>query len=256
MYYKRYGWPEVDEIVLCKVTKIFPNSVFVELSEYSKPGMIHISEVSPGRIRNLRDYVTVGKQIVCKVLRVDEQAGHIDVSLRRVNSNQRREKVEEVKQEQKSEGLISNLSKKLNLPAKELYKKVSEKVFKEYSHLYLCFKDVVSGECDLKRLGLDKKLADELTEAIKDKFKPPKVTISGELELETYSPDGVEKIKKILMEIEKISDTVTLFYLGAGRYKLQIEDDDYKSAEKSFKKAQEILSKFNDKVSTSKFERE
>ena len=64
MLYKRTGLPEQDEIVLCKVTKIFPNSVFVDLLEYGKSGMIHISEGSPGRIRNLRDYVTIGRQIV------------------------------------------------------------------------------------------------------------------------------------------------------------------------------------------------
>ena len=89
MLYKREGLPETDEIVLCKVTKIFPNSVFAELVEYRDSGMIHISEVSPGRIRNLRDYVSVGRQIVCKVLRIDRERGHIDLSLRRVNSNQR-----------------------------------------------------------------------------------------------------------------------------------------------------------------------
>jgi len=51
MLYQRKGIPEENEIVLCKVTKIYPNSVFVDLLEYAKPGMVHISEVSPGRIR-------------------------------------------------------------------------------------------------------------------------------------------------------------------------------------------------------------
>ena len=92
MFYKREGILEQDEIVLCKVTKIYPNSVFVQLLEYNDSGMVHISEVSPGRIRNLRDYVSIGRQIVCKVLRIDRERGHIDLSLRRVNSNQRKEK--------------------------------------------------------------------------------------------------------------------------------------------------------------------
>ena len=48
LYYKE-GMPEEDEIVLCKVTKIFPSSVFVELLEFNKQGMVHISEISPGR---------------------------------------------------------------------------------------------------------------------------------------------------------------------------------------------------------------
>ncbi|MBR9682931.1 S1 RNA-binding domain-containing protein [Candidatus Woesearchaeota archaeon] len=255
MLYRCQGLPEEDEIVLCKVTKIFPNSVFVDIVEYRKSGMIHISEVSPGRIRNLRDYVVVGKQIVCKVLRVDRQTGHIDLSLRRANSNQRREKLEEIKQELKAEGLVSNLAKKLKIPSPKLYETLTRAIFQEYSHLYLCFKDVVSDDVDLEKLGLDKKVAQELITAIKDKFKPVKIIISGEIRLETYSPNGVEKIRKTLADIQKVSPNLSLLYLGAGRYKLSIEDFDYKPAEKDLKQAQKILEKFNDKVSTATFER-
>ena len=257
MYYKRNGTPEINEIVLCKVTKIFPSSVFVELLEYpGKSGIVHISEVSPGRIRNLRDYVSVGRQIVCKILRVDREKGHIDLSLRRVNSNQRREKLDEVKQELKAESLIRNLAKKLGKKTEALYDEVGSKVLNEYSHLHLCFKDVVDGDIDLKKIGLPAKLAEELTSAILDKFKPARITIQGEIKIQTYHSEGVEKIKKTLTAIEKISPTINLFYLGAGRYKLVIEDVDYKPAEKNLLKVQDLLKKFNDKLSAATFERE
>jgi translation initiation factor 2 subunit 1 len=255
MLYKKTGLPEENEIVLCQVTKIFPNSVFVNIVEYSQSGMIHISEVSPGRIRNLRDYVSVGRQIVCKVLRIDHERGHIDLSLRRANSNQKREKIDEIKQELKAESLVSNLAKKLKITPQKLYQDITKKIFPEHSHLHLCFKDVVSGDADLKELGLDKKVAEELTNAIKEKFKPLKITIVGEIKLKTYSHNGLEKIKKTLREIQKVSQTITLHYLGAGRYKLSIEDYDYKPAEKNLKQTQKILDKFNDKLSKASFER-
>jgi len=248
--------PEEDEIVLCKVTKLFPNSVFVDLLEYGTSGMVHISEISPGRIRNLRDFVSIGRQIVCKVLRIDREKGHIDLSLRRVNSHQRVEKLDEIKQELKAESLVQNLAKKLGKPKDELYSKISGKIFAEYSHLYLCFKDVVSEEVSLEKLGLEKKLAEELAAAILEKFKPPKVFIKGEISLQTYASDGVEKIKSTLLHIEKVSPTITVFYLGAGKFKLVIEDSDYKPAEKSLQKVESLLTSFNDKVSTASFERE
>jgi translation initiation factor 2 subunit 1 len=256
MLYKRTGFPEDDEIVLCKVTKIFPNSVFVELVEYNQPGMIHISEVSPGRIRNLRDFVSIGRQIVCKILRMDKEKGHIDLSLRRVNSNQRREKLDEVKSEMKAESLVKNLAKKLNLKFEEFYKDVTSVVFKEYSHLYLCFKDVVSGDVDLVKLGLKKNVAKEINEAVIEKFKPKKFIIQAEISLQTYYPDGVEKIKETLQKIENVSKTINIFYLGAGKYKLVVEDFDYKPAEKNLKLVQEIVDKFIDKKSTGVLERE
>jgi len=63
MLLKKEGFPEEDELVLCTVTKIFHNGVFVDLDEYNKGGMIHISEVSPGRIRTLSDFVKEGTKI-------------------------------------------------------------------------------------------------------------------------------------------------------------------------------------------------
>ena len=119
MLYHRQGIPEENEIVLCKVSKIFPNSVFVDILEYGKSGLIHISEIAPGRIRNLREYVTPDRQIVCKVLRIDREKGHIDLSLRRVNSHEQSEKLEEIKQELKAEQLVKNLSAKLKRSKEE-----------------------------------------------------------------------------------------------------------------------------------------
>ena len=106
MLYRREGFPQDDELVFCTVTKIFHSSVFVVLDEYERSGMVNISEIAPGRIRNIRDYVTQDKKIVCKVLRVDAKKGHIDLSLRRVNEMERKRKLEEIKQEQKAEKII------------------------------------------------------------------------------------------------------------------------------------------------------
>ena len=86
MFYKKPGKPEIGELVVCTVRKILPHSVFVSIDEYQNlEGMNHISEISPGRIRNLRDYVIEGKTIVCKVLNINQQ-GNIDLSLRRVGT--------------------------------------------------------------------------------------------------------------------------------------------------------------------------
>ena len=218
--------------------------------------MIHISEVSPGRIRNLRDFVSVGRQIVCKVLRIDRERGHIDLSLRRVNSTERVAKLDQLKQELKAESLVTNLAKKLKKPVEKLYLEIASKVLKEYSHLHLCFWDVVSEEVDLNKLGLEKGLADELTAAVLEKFKPEKIMIKGELRLRTYDSNGLQKIKSTLLSVEQVSPTISITYLGAGRYKFVVEDVDYKPAEKHVRQVEAILEKFNDKLSTAVFERE
>jgi len=255
MYYKHEGLPEEDEIVFCKVTKIFPNSVFVDLIEYNDSGMIHISEISPGRIRNIRDYVSVGRQVVCKVLRIDRVKGHIDLSLRRVNTHQRREKLDEIKSETKAETLIKNLAKKLKLEALPLYKQISKEVFKEYSHLFLFFKDIAAGEVTIAEMDIDKKIATELETVVKERFKEPKVIFQGEIFLQTFDSEGLDKVKDTLTKIEKVSPNLVVTYLGAGRYKFVLEERDIKLAESLIKKIQEILEKFDDKISTFEFSR-
>lgn len=256
MLYQRKGIPEENEIVLCKVTKIYPNSVFVDMLEYAKPGMVHISEVSPGRIRNLRDFVSEGRQIVCKVLRIDREKGHIDLSLRRVNSTQQHEKLDEIKQELKAENLVKAIAAKLKQPLEKIYNEITAKVFIEYSYLYLCFKAVVNKEVDLLKLGLPPPLAEELKTAILEKFRPPKFIIKGEIVLHTYASDGVEKVKSVLHQVELVSPMIHLAYLGAGRFQLTIEDIAYKPAEKNLAAVERVLSEFNDKLSTATFERE
>ena len=113
MLFKKQGFPEEGELVLCTVTSVQFHSVFVDIDEYGKGGMIHISEVSPGRIRNIRDFVREGKVIVCKVLKIHPDRGHIDLSLRRVSQAQRINKNKDAK--------LSRYAGNLTLTSKEGY---------------------------------------------------------------------------------------------------------------------------------------
>lgn len=257
MLYHKEGLPVESEIILCKVTKIEYTTVFVEILDYpGKYGIVHISEIAPGRIRNIRDYVSLDRQIVCKILYIDQRTGNIDLSLRRVNTKERMEKLEEIKQELKAETILKSIATKLKRPLPELYYSLRSRILKEYPYLFTCFKDVAAGKASLEKLGVEPVLAKEITQAVTEKFKPQNIKIKGEIQLKTYDPDGINKIKKVLLEIDKISKNISLNYLGGGKYQVAIEDIDYKPAEANLKKVQEILEKFNDKHSAAVFERE
>src|SRR3989338_4467339 len=64
MLFRKQGFPEEGDLVLCTVTSVQFHSVFVDIDEYGKGGMIHISEIAPGRIRNIRDFVIEGEKII------------------------------------------------------------------------------------------------------------------------------------------------------------------------------------------------
>src|SRR3989338_11472309 len=89
--------PKEDEIVLCTVSKIDNGGVFVGIDEYNCEGHIILAEISPGRIRNIREFVSVGKKIVCKVLR--NKDNNLVMSLRRVSAKERDTILEHYKKE-------------------------------------------------------------------------------------------------------------------------------------------------------------
>lgn len=236
MLLKKEGMPQEDELVLCTVTAVQYNSVFAKLDEYGRTGMIHISEIAPGRIRNIRDYVVEGKKVVCQVLRIDKEKGHIDLSLRRVNEMQKRKKLDQIKQEQLSEKIIEFVAKKKNENPEALYNSVAEKILEKCSSLFDAFEGVVKGEVDLAKI-LDKDLAKELTDVIKLRIRLHEVEVGGDLKISSYAPNGVEIVKEALKKAQQAKGSPIIKYKGAGTYSITIKSDDYKAAEKSLKQA-------------------
>lgn len=235
MKLQKKGMPEEDELVLCTVTAINPYSVFVTLDEYNgRTALIHISEVSPGRIRNIRDFVKEGKKVVCKVLRINHEKGHVDLSLRRVNEAQKRTKLDEIKQQQLVEKIIEQTAKNNKKDFQKTLEKFAEKILKKYDTIFEAFEEVVEDKLDLNKF-IEEKLAKDMTELIKQRISIPEVRIGGLITLKTYAPNGIELIKNALKSSEKTGATIK--YAGGGAYTVEVVSEDYKSAEKKLKKA-------------------
>jgi translation initiation factor 2 subunit 1 len=253
MTHKNQGYPEEGDCVFCTVTNVQYNSVFVNLDEYNrKSGMIHISEVSPGRIRNINDFVKEGKVIVCKVLRVNKERGHIDLSLRRVNESQRRAKVEERKQEGIADNILKSYVKLHGGSVDELHKTLSNCVGDSFDSLYLAFEDVIEEDLDLSSLGLDKTLSQDLTKIIAERIKPKQVSIDAEITLSSYDENGVDIINGIMEKLLTLdSSKIKFTFLGAGRFKVEIVAPDYKEAESYVSEIETILKDSCDMSTTS-----
>lgn len=73
---------EVGSIVEGKVTGITKFGAFVELPG-GKTGMVHISEVAPTYVKEIRDYLTENQTIRVKILNITEE-GKINLSIKRV----------------------------------------------------------------------------------------------------------------------------------------------------------------------------
>lgn len=80
----RMGKYEKGKIVTGSVTGIEKYGIFVSLDEFYS-GLIHISEISNGFVRNINDYVNVGETILVKILEIDEEHSHLKLSIKNLN---------------------------------------------------------------------------------------------------------------------------------------------------------------------------
>ncbi|WP_274307818.1 S1 domain-containing post-transcriptional regulator GSP13 [Solibacillus daqui] len=72
---------EVGDVLIGKVTGIQPYGAFVALDEQTQ-GLVHISEITYGFVKDVNDFLSVGEDIEVKVLEVDQEQKKISLSIR------------------------------------------------------------------------------------------------------------------------------------------------------------------------------
>ena len=225
--------PEQGEIILATVTKVMDHGAYVTLDEYDNiQGFLHISEIAPGWIRSVSRFVKDGEKKVLLVKKV--KAGDIDLSLKQVSKDQKKQKLKEVKKYEKGKTLLENLQEKTKLTDEEI-EKLEDKLYTKFDSVYDGFMEIArNGISIIIDLKLPKKIATAIEE-ICSKIKLPSVEIRGIMEITSDKSNGVEIIKKTLLDVIKKDSTMDITYLGAPKYRISITSEDFKSAEKSLK---------------------
>ncbi len=205
---------EQGDSVLCTVDRIVGTTVFVNIEGHGE-GKIILSEIAPGRIRNLRDYVVPKKSIVCKVLRIS--GNDVDLSLRRVTPKEKKEVLEQYKLERSCKSILKSV---LGEKTEEITKKIcGECRIDEF------LEKVKKNPKELERF-VDKKEAEKILEILSCQ-KVKKVSLKKEIKFNTTKPDGLELIKKLLSN----KKSVEIKYIAAGNYSIRAEASDLKKAD-------------------------
>ena len=249
--------PEQGEIVLATVTKVMDHGAYVTLDEYDNlQGFLHVSEIAPGWIRSVNRFVKNGEKKVLLVKKVNPQRGDIDLSLKQVSKDQKKQKLKEVKKFEKGKTLLQNVQEKAKLDDNEI-EKLEDSIYSKYDSVYDVFIEIGRNGIDsVKELKIPKKTA-SVIEEICSKIKLPSVEIRGIMEITNSKSDGIEIIKKTLLDELKKDSTIDITYLGAPKYRLSITSEDFKAAEKSLKPIiADIQSNIEKKKGTFKFTRE
>ena len=244
-------YPDEGELVVGTVTKVQNFGAFVSLDEFpNKEGFIHISEIATGWVKRIRNFVREQQKIVCKVLYVDQAKKHIDLSLKKVNDHQRREKIQEWKNNQKATKLFEMVAKNLNKTVEECYNEFGDKLIKTYGSLHSAFEECSFDANTLKKDGFTGEWLTAFEKISKDNISVPFVEIRGMIILTSWLPDGIEHLRNALSLAEKSEYedvTIEIHYIGAPRYMIAVRAPDYKVAEDQMKKAVETVTTYIEK---------
>ncbi|MEM3074410.1 MAG: hypothetical protein QW727_00485 [Candidatus Pacearchaeota archaeon] len=211
-------------LIICKVKYIEKTAVFVETIDGS-PGSIVLSEVAPGRIRNLRDYVVPNKIIVCKVLKSKD--GHLFLSLRRVKDKEKKELIEAYKKEKAYESVIKKiLGEKSEEVIKDIRKNQTITQFLEDSIKNPKILEKYFSKSNIKTIG-------KFLQSKKEKIKE----IKKEIKLSCKSPNGIVIIKNLLKDFDGIT------YLGSSKFSIKRASNDLKKTDYQIREFLEELEK-------------
>lgn len=254
--------PEQGEIVMATVTKVMDHGAYVTLDEYDgMQGFLHISEIAPGWIRSINKHVRNGEKKVLLVKKVNPRRGDIDLSLKQISKDQKKQKIREVKKYEKGNTLMQSVREKAGLSEDDI-SDVEDKIYSKFDSVYDAFIEVGRrGGSSVGGLGIDGGIVG-MIEEVASKIKLPSVEIRGVMDIASSRPDGVEVIRKILLDAipdrnGSSTENAEITYLGAPKYRLAVTSEDFKSAERVLKPiVSEIQSKIEKKKGTFSFTRE
>jgi len=92
--------PDIGDLVIGTVYKILEHGAYVLLDEYGGlEAYAPINEVVQSWFHDIKDYLRLGQKTVFRVIRVDARRRLIDVSLRKVREEEKREKLAKVEED-------------------------------------------------------------------------------------------------------------------------------------------------------------
>lgn len=111
---------KLGSIVFGTVTGIENYGVFVNLDDYYT-GLIHISEISHGFVRDVNDFVSLGDTIRVKVIDVDDDTFHVKLSIKDINYKSLTPKIMKIEEVGSGFGILKeNLSKWIEEAKKDI----------------------------------------------------------------------------------------------------------------------------------------
>lgn len=249
-------YPVLDDLVKVQVKRIAEMGAYVSLLEYNNiEGMIQLSELSKRRIRSISKLVRVGRTEVVMVLRVDQEKGYIDLSKRRVSTEDVTLCEEKFNKSKTVHSIMRHVAGQHKEPLLDLCKKVAWPLYAKYGHAYEAFKAFMNDEEKIFE-GLE--VSDDIKESVKvqigRRLISQVIRLRAKIECSCFEYEGIDAVKAALLEGLKFSaeeSELTLKLIAPPLYSLVCVCNDKELGMKKIDQAiQEIKSTIETKKGT------
>jgi len=243
------NWPSEGELLVCTVKNVRENGAYLSLDSYEgREGFVFIGEVSAGWVKNIRSHVREGQRVVAKVIEIRRGKESINLSIKAVSEERRRDTLQQRKNQQRAEQMMKLVAEKVSWDENKA-KSISDEMVNIFGTLYGALEECAISENALSDAGFEGEWMAIATTIAIDNIVPPYVEIRGIFDIEVWSSEGVNVIKKALIAAEHCAEdleevTLTCHYEGAPHYRVDIRAPDYPSAESVWEQAQEVVKKY------------
>ena len=143
--------------------------------------MLFSGEITLKRVNFINRLLSVGKEEVLRVLRVDTQKGFIDLSKKQVKTDEIDECKKKFGKSKAVEGIVKLLSVHTKKSMEYLYKNLIWPLYKTHEHAYDALKSILNGDDKiLEGLKITDDIKEELIKILKVRLVPQPVKIRSD----------------------------------------------------------------------------
>jgi len=226
-------FPKEGDVVVVKIVTIGSDTVKAQLLEYGNiDGLILTSELSKKRFRSIAQVAKPGNVEVCQVLKVEEDKGFIDLSLKRVSEKEKLECRDSFSKAKLAYQIIARVCKHTGGSIQEMYEKWVYDKEAEYGSLFSYF---AHAKGDLEILNAEPH-GDQIKRIIEDQFKASSFKVRADVDV-TCVHGGVEGIKEAFRNAVEEDGELEVLLVKSPTYSIVRVSEDKDEAFKAVNKA-------------------
>ena len=241
------GWPELGEFLVCTITTVKQNGVYVDLDGYpGREGFIFIGEVASGWVKNIRSIVREGQRVVAKALKVRRDKKSIELSIKSVSDERRRDTLQRWKNKQRASQLLRIVGERSDWDDAKI-SEMNTELNETFGSLYVAFEETAIENNALANEGFEGDWTTVFIEIAIENIIPEFVNIRAIADIQIHGSEGIEVIRKALTAVEACSSEpdeveISSYYDGAPEYRIELKAPDWEIAESHWEKVEAAIS--------------